>query len=754
VTIWTSLAAETALISTLQATGRLATTQIGTSAGGLPILLWRIGGDVSGPPEMTSRAVLLHVGLQHGDEPAGREALLAYAEDLCATVDAGETGFLDTHGVLLIPTANPDGLDSSRTNADGQDPNRFHLTLQAPESAAVASVLAAAQPLLVIDHHEFGTGFAPEDVLFAEPRHPAAAGAAVTQSTAVIDVFESRAATDALSFADYPDTGAGQTQAQRLVANCGLRNSAAVLIETRESADDDAGQQARVDIHSAMCEEALAYAIANSAALLTSASTAAADRTAAGVAGATPFQLGGGATLDPPPLAYELTIGQLASTTVHRVAFGIGVADGTVLMGQAAQPVIPLLVDGAAETSVVSATPVFDLDSPPSSGGGSPTPVAQARIRNRVTWLGCRLGDGRIIAELPDITGAVSRVIGRYTSASLSIPIPLAGPAAVPLVTVLQATAPTRTMVVAVVNDVPTWAGIPLPRTRGTPATMPLGCVSIEGYLQHRFVGDHVWNNADESSVIAAGLLGDAGALAGVGSGIGLIVDAPPTGRSRDRTYLATDHRNVYDALSELMAVRNGPEWTIDLDWTDGTHTAVALIARVRSRLGIAATSPQAIFETTADSVFASQGGADATYELAEDNSGDRYANFVVAYGSGEGEDQPQSDPAIDHDVLDTGAPIWEQHYRPSTSITSVSVLDEHAEAQLARVHGGAQLLTITSRLAAYPRYGVDWQLGDDIGWQLAGHGHPQGFTGQGRAVGFELDAQAGTIRPLLQEED
>jgi hypothetical protein len=83
-----------------------------------------------------------------------------------------------------------------------------------------------------------------------------------------------------------------------------------------------------------------------------------------------------------------------------------------------------------------------------------------------------------------------------------------------------------------------------------------------------------------------------------------------------------------------------------------------------------------------------------------------------------------------------------------------VSVLDAHAEAQLARVRGGAQLLGITSRLAAYPRYGVDWALGDDIGWQLTGHGHPQGFTGQGRAVGFELDAQAGTIRPLLQEED
>lgn len=383
----------------------------------------------------------------------------------------------------------------------------------------------------------------------------------------------------------------------------------------------------------------------------------------------------------------------------------------------------------------------------------SPEPVAVAKIRNRVTWLGCDLATGRIIAELPDITGQVSRVLGRYTSASLSTPIPLAGPGAVPLATVLQATQPARTMIVAVVNDIPTWAGIPLPRSRGTNADMPVGCVSIEGYLQHRFVRDHEWTQQDEASVIAAGLLADAGDIEGVGSGIGLVVDAPATGRLRDRQYLASDHKSVYDALVELMAVQGGPEWTIDLDWADSTMTVVTLIARVRSRVGVAAASPTAVFETTADSVFSSQGGADARYQLDEDYSADRYANYVVAYSSGEGEDQPTSDPALDQAALDAGAPIWEQHFQPSTSIANKSTLDGHAAAQLARVQGGASTLRITARWSAYPRYGVDWRLGDDIAYDLRGHGHPAGLVGQGRAVGFELDTQAGTIRPLLQED-
>jgi hypothetical protein len=419
----------------------------------------------------------------------------------------------------------------------------------------------------------------------------------------------------------------------------------------------------------------------------------------------------------------------------------------------AAEPLAILTVDLTRIDDILNGdVAVPDSLTFPAQAPSGLSQVAQAQIRARVTWLGCDLGSGRIIAELPHITGSVSRVIGRYTSSALRLPIPLSGPEALPIALVERATQPARTMLVLVVNDVPSWAGLPLPREGGTDATLRLGYVSIEGYLQHRFVRNHTWTQRDDSSVIAAGLLADAGDIGGVGSGIAMTIDAEPTGRLRDRTYLASDHGTVYDALVELMAVQDGPEWTIDPDWGDSTHTVVTLVARVRSRLGVSSSTPTAVFETTASSVFSSRGSANATYRYLEDHSAGRYANFVIAYGSGEGDDQPVSTPAVDTSGLVSGAPIWERHWQPSTSITDVATLDQHALAELARIRSGASTWQITARWDAYPRYGVDWQLGDDIQWQLFGHRHPAGVLGQGRAIGWEMDTTAGTSTPILQE--
>src|SRR5699024_3937377 len=55
------------------------------------------------------------------------------------------------------------------------------------------------------------------------------------------------------------------------------------------------------------------------------------------------------------------------------------------------------------------------------SGSQDPIPdVTTGVVRNHVTWYGCDLTSGRIIAELPNITGGVSRIIGDSTSASFS----------------------------------------------------------------------------------------------------------------------------------------------------------------------------------------------------------------------------------------------------------------------------------------------------------------------------------------------
>lgn len=365
-----------------------------------------------------------------------------------------------------------------------------------------------------------------------------------------------------------------------------------------------------------------------------------------------------------------------------------------------------------------------------------------------ITWLGCDLVTGQIVEELPDLSpsgGTIGALLGAYTSASLKLPIPLGGHGAPPR-NWLAATEPGRTMIVAVLGSRPVWAGIPLVRKGGTDTTVDLSCVSLEGYLDRRYVGDHTWTQQDEASVIAAGLVGDA-----TTEGVGLVVDAPATGTLRDRTYADRDDKTVYSALRELMGVQGGPEWTITLDWADATETAISTTVRVRSRIGYASISPTAVFSTgNASSVLSSIGASEARYTYSEDYSSGSGANHIVATSSGEGDSRPQSAPARAETLFTAGWPRYEHRFSPSSSITEQATLDAHAAAALAIMAHGAQVLTITARADAYPRLGIDWAVGDDIGYDLAGHRHPDGITGVARAIGWDLDPQAGIVSPIL----
>ena len=100
-------------------------------------------------------AVLLVAG-QHGDEPAGTEALLVIAQELAAgRLDS----VLASVDVLLLPLANPDGAAVfQRGGADGSDVNRDHLLLRTPEAQALARLQADFAPIVVLDLHEYPVG--------------------------------------------------------------------------------------------------------------------------------------------------------------------------------------------------------------------------------------------------------------------------------------------------------------------------------------------------------------------------------------------------------------------------------------------------------------------------------------------------------------------------------------------------------------------------------------------------------------------
>ena len=129
---------------------------LGTSQKGLPLqalLFTRQARIDPASLRASNRPTVLLVGQQHGDEPAGSEALLVLAQQLAS---GPLQGLLDRINVLLLPRANPDGAAAGqRVTASGIDANRDHLLLKSPEAQAQAQLVRDYQPVVVVDAHEY-----------------------------------------------------------------------------------------------------------------------------------------------------------------------------------------------------------------------------------------------------------------------------------------------------------------------------------------------------------------------------------------------------------------------------------------------------------------------------------------------------------------------------------------------------------------------------------------------------------------------
>jgi hypothetical protein len=121
----------------------------------IPLLLFTAEGDrtLEAAAARKERPVIWFMGLQHGNEPAGGEALLALAAEL-AQPAARET--LSKLTIVIAPRVNPDGAQRfQRSTANGADPNRDHLLLFLPETQGLHRSMRLLPPDVVFDHHEF-----------------------------------------------------------------------------------------------------------------------------------------------------------------------------------------------------------------------------------------------------------------------------------------------------------------------------------------------------------------------------------------------------------------------------------------------------------------------------------------------------------------------------------------------------------------------------------------------------------------------
>src|SRR5690554_611217 len=144
--LWSTEAQEDAVFDWLAGAGASVTT-LATSRQGRPIRMVTFGA--------LSDPTLLLVGGMHGNEPSGREVLLWFARELGQGVGAAR--LLRGRSVAIVPTLNPDGrAGNTRENSAGVDPNRDHITLTEAEAEALHVAMAATDPVMIADLHEYG----------------------------------------------------------------------------------------------------------------------------------------------------------------------------------------------------------------------------------------------------------------------------------------------------------------------------------------------------------------------------------------------------------------------------------------------------------------------------------------------------------------------------------------------------------------------------------------------------------------------
>lgn len=129
---------------------------LGASQSGVPLEALVFTRAADGTPEAIQRSgrpTVMLVGQQHGDEPAGSEALLHIAHELAR---GRLEHLLDRINVVMLPRANPDGAPTAnRVSASGVDINRDHLLLRTPEAQAIATLAREFRPVVVVDSHEY-----------------------------------------------------------------------------------------------------------------------------------------------------------------------------------------------------------------------------------------------------------------------------------------------------------------------------------------------------------------------------------------------------------------------------------------------------------------------------------------------------------------------------------------------------------------------------------------------------------------------
>ncbi len=355
---WSTLAQETDYLNALDAaTDRIQVIQIGTTAGGRPLRLV-----IAGPPrtkaEIKEKTTILMVCMQHGDEPAGRDAALIHMRDHAASTS--------TRTILYIPNANPDGFAlEQRGNSFGTDINRDHLDMSTIEIRAMRTVIRDYDPKATGDYHEANRTARVVMYTTSSGGHPEG-GQATALSIALRDNYIKPALSAAgYTHKEYDVPGDSTSNQQTFNAQARLQSRPLLLIETARSSTFTL--QERMNAHLISMRAQVRW-LNDNIDLRNKITTYRNNEITKGSTTDYTFQLVGTVgdssepvvNVNPAPGGFRISDTQMGTVKrtldIHGIEY---VADGTnwiVWMNQRLRPIIPLLLDSRANLNMISAT--------------------------------------------------------------------------------------------------------------------------------------------------------------------------------------------------------------------------------------------------------------------------------------------------------------------------------------------------------------------------------------------------------------
>ncbi|MGW5876718.1 hypothetical protein ACWFMI_09255 [Nocardiopsis terrae] len=272
------------------------------------------------------------------------------------------------------------------------------------------------------------------------------------------------------------------------------------------------------------------------------------------------------------------------------------------------------------------------------------------------------------------------------------------------------------------------WSAEPKGDGRGR-VTVEFGGASLESYLHHREIRSDLGFAGTDQSRIARTLIADMEAP----RPIGLVnADTGTSGVLRNAVYAASDAVTYGEALEELSAQEDGPEWMIRTVLRDGRRVREFVVAR---RLG----------QDGADHVFTQPGNVlDWSYPS---DANDAATAWRARGDAPETDPEEDAEPALsgvwsDPRLTEAGWPLLDRTVDVK-GVSDTASLDAHARWWAARASGTVRFPQVTVRLDDATTLTPD-RLGDRARLTLVNTWFPMvdgrpSFSRSRRVIGMEV---------------